>query len=250
MINIIENEFISCTTDSYGAQMISLKDKAHGSEYIWCGNPSVWKWHAPVLFPFCGNFPEGYRHNGTIYHLPQHGFLRNVEHTCISDGVFLYETGGESGYPFAFSARTVFTLDGKTLTHRIQIKNTGKEILPFSLGFHTGFALSNATLEFEKYEPELDGKIFAADDVSMSSTRFFTGIESTSVACSDENGKKMIWSSSGYTTLVLWTSPGHSRDYICIEPRIDTIPDDAKKPFRCFLEPGSETSLEERITIL
>ena len=87
--SIIGNNHISCTIDSQGAQMVSLRSEASGKEYIWQGNPDVWKWHAPVLFPFCGNFPEGFMYNGKKYHLPQHGFLRNVEHTRISDGVYV-----------------------------------------------------------------------------------------------------------------------------------------------------------------
>ncbi|MBR6085773.1 MAG: hypothetical protein IKP61_09215 [Spirochaetales bacterium] len=248
--SIIGNNHISCTIDSQGAQMVSLRSKASGKEYIWQGNPDIWKWHAPVLFPFCGNFPEGFMYNGKKYHLPQHGFLRNVEHTRISDGVYVFETSGLDDYPFALRATTSFLLDCSTLTHRVEIENTGNESLPFSLGFHTGFALSNARLEFEKAEEELGSNEFIADDKSLASTKLYTKIRSGFIDCTGTGGKRIRWESSGYSTLVLWTAPGHSRDYICIEPRIDTVPEGAKKPFKCKLQPRGKTTLEERITIL
>ena len=248
--SIIGNRNISCTIDSQGAQLVSLRSVDSGKEYIWEGNPAVWKWHAPVLFPFCGNFPDGFVHNGKTYHLPQHGFLRTVEHTRISDGVYVFETEGREDYPFALRATTSYLLENNTLIHRIEIENTGNEVLPFSLGFHTGFALSNARLEFEKAEEELGGKIFVADDTSLADTKLYTKIRSRFIDCTDTDGKRIRWESSGYSTLVLWTAPGHSRDYICIEPRIDTVPEGAKEPFRCNLPIGGKTTLEERITIL
>ncbi|MBQ7281630.1 MAG: hypothetical protein IJR16_02505 [Spirochaetales bacterium] len=246
----IENRYLSCMIDSCGAQLMSLKALETGRDYIWNGNPEVWKWHAPVLFPFCGNFPEGFEHNGKTCHLPMHGFLRDVEHSHVSAGHFLFESEGFDGYPFAFSARTSFILEGTSLTHRIEIENRGSEDLPFSLGFHTGFALSNAKLEFEIKEEELGDKVFIADDDSLSSTRFLTHVKSGFITCADKRGKSIRWESSGYSTLVLWTMPGHSRDFICIEPRIDTVPEGAKEPFKCFLQPGKTTVLEERITVL
>ena len=246
----IENRYLSCMIDSCGAQLISVMDKASGAEYIWNGNPEVWKWHAPVLFPFCGNFPDGYEHDGKTYHLPMHGFLRDVEHQIISDGSFIFKTDGMEGYPFAFSATTSFILEGHSVRHRIEIENRGNVNLPYSLGFHTGFALSNARLVFENHEEELGGKVFVADDESLSSTRFFTNIKSGSLVCEDKTGKSLRWESSGYSTLVLWTMPGHSKDFICIEPRIDTVSDGAKMPFRCLLQPGRTATLEERMTIL
>ena len=249
-LSTIGNRFISFTIDPMGAQMVSLKAKDSGKEYIWEGNPEVWKWHAPVLFPFCGNFPDGFMHNGKTYHLPQHGFLRTVEHTRISDGVYVFETDGREDYPFALRTTTSFLLEGNTLIHRIEIENTGKEALPFSLGFHTGFALSNARLEFEKAEEELGSNEFIADDKSLATTKLYTKIRSRFIDCTDTGGKKIRWESSGYSTLVLWTAPGHSGDYICIEPRIDTVPEGAKQPFGCQLGPGEKTTLEERITVL
>ncbi|MBQ3729331.1 MAG: hypothetical protein II903_07510, partial [Spirochaetales bacterium] len=108
----------------------------------------------------------------------------------------------------------------------------------------------NARLEFEKTEEDLGSNEFIADDDSLSSTRFLTHVKSGFITCTDKRGKSIRWESSGYSTLVLWTIPGHGKDFLCIEPRIDTVPEGAKQPFKCFLQPGKTAVLEERITVL
>lgn len=53
-------------------------------EYIWNGNPSVWKFRAPILFPIVGRLKDGYfLWQGKEYHLPNHGFSRDLEHSVV-----------------------------------------------------------------------------------------------------------------------------------------------------------------------
>lgn len=249
MIHTIRNEKLTCSIDSRGAQLISLSSSL-GTEYIWTGEKDIWPWHAPVLFPCCGSFPDGFLVDDRIYHLPQHGFLRNVEHKESGEGIFLYESMGEEEYPFALSARTSFCLEESTLIHRLEIENRDRRPMPYSMGFHTGFLLENATLEFECDEEELGGRIFRADDSTLEKTCFFTKLKSRRLLCSDAKGKRLELYSPEFTTLVLWTMKGHSRDFICIEPRVDTVAEGARHPFKRVLEPGGICTLEERITIL
>jgi len=250
MIHTISSDALECRIDSIGAQLLSLKCRENGIEYIWTGDSNIWKWHAPVLFPWCGNFPNGYESDGAILHLPQHGFLRNMEHEAIEEGYFIFENNGIKNYPFALCATTKFRLDGNVLIHSIEIRNKGNKPMPCSLGFHTGFSMDTPTLEFEVSEEEIGGKFFIADDSTMEKTILLTKIRSNTIVCSDKNGKRLRWGSSGFTTLVLWTMPGHSRDFICIEPRIDTIPEGSTQPFKMVLEPGETTGLSEKIEIL
>ena len=56
----IENEFIRLTIDSLGAEMVSVIDRATGSEMIWCADPAVWNRHAPILFPYAGKLTGGH----------------------------------------------------------------------------------------------------------------------------------------------------------------------------------------------
>ncbi|MBR2361543.1 MAG: hypothetical protein IKA80_02770 [Spirochaetaceae bacterium] len=53
-------------------------------EYIWNGNPSVWKFRAPILFPIVGRLKDCYfLWQGKEYHLPNHGFSRDLEHSVV-----------------------------------------------------------------------------------------------------------------------------------------------------------------------
>ena len=47
----IQNEFLSLTVDTHGAEAVSLKNAA-GEELLWQADPAVWKRHAPILFPW------------------------------------------------------------------------------------------------------------------------------------------------------------------------------------------------------
>ena len=50
---IIQNEFLSLTVDTHGAEAVSLKNAA-GEELLWQADPAVWERHAPILFPWTG----------------------------------------------------------------------------------------------------------------------------------------------------------------------------------------------------
>ena len=54
----IQNEFLSLTVDTHGAEAVSLKNAA-GEELLWQADPAVWKRHAPILFPWTGKLKGG-----------------------------------------------------------------------------------------------------------------------------------------------------------------------------------------------
>ena len=62
----LENEFLSVTVDTLGAEMHSIKKE--GSEYLWQADPKFWARHAPVLFPIVGKLKNGtYRYADQTY---------------------------------------------------------------------------------------------------------------------------------------------------------------------------------------
>ena len=69
----IQNEFLSLTVDTHGAEAVSLKNAA-GEELLWQADPAVWKRHAPILFPWTGKLKDGsFTHGGKTYKGGQHG---------------------------------------------------------------------------------------------------------------------------------------------------------------------------------
>ena len=54
MIERIENGHFIAEIKSLGAQLCRIYSKDNGIEYLWNGDETYWKKHAPVLFPFVG----------------------------------------------------------------------------------------------------------------------------------------------------------------------------------------------------
>lgn len=252
MIRTLENENLIVSISDIGAELVSIKNRNNGKEYIWYGDSTIWKWHAPVLFPICGEFKDGFTIDGKKYFLPRHGFLREKVHDFTSDGYYIYKAEREENYPFYLEAKTSFILSGNTLIHRLTIKNTGKENMPYSMGFHTGFLLSNATLEFEKEEKGLSGKIFNSKEnkKELEDAVLLYNLASHSLVAKSEDGKIIKLKSPDFTTLVLWSAPNSNNSFIAIEPRIDTTEDGAIEPFKRMLYPKQEATIEEIIEIV
>lgn len=53
MKTTIQNEFLTVTVDTHGAEVVSGKNQL-GKELIWQADPSIWDRHLPVLFPWTG----------------------------------------------------------------------------------------------------------------------------------------------------------------------------------------------------
>jgi galactose mutarotase-like enzyme len=63
--------------DHLGAELCSLKNNQK-TEYIWEGNIEFWGKH-PVLFPIVGTLKNNiYQYKDKTYHLPRHGFARDI----------------------------------------------------------------------------------------------------------------------------------------------------------------------------
>lgn len=84
MRHTIENEFLTVTVDTKGAELVSVVDKATGAEMMWDGQKDVWPRRAPILFPYCGKLNGGhYTLDGQTYEGGQHGFGRDFEHEFV-----------------------------------------------------------------------------------------------------------------------------------------------------------------------
>lgn len=142
----IQNEFLSLTVDTHGAEAVSLKNAA-GEELLWQADPAVWKRHAPILFPWTGKLKDGsFTHGGKTYKGGQHGFARDVEHTLLKaegDTIQLELRPDEAmkaeKFPFDFVLTSTFRLDGKNLHHTLTVSNPGAEELRFGIGYHPAF---------------------------------------------------------------------------------------------------------------
>ena len=148
MLIKLQNDKLSCSINSFGSELVSLKD-SNNHEYMWRGADGYWDSTSPILFPIVGRLKDGkYIHDGNEYMLPGHGFARTEEFVVnkkSSEHVQLILTANNNTrelYPFEFYLEIEFSLRDTKLDINIRVKNLGKNPMPFSFGLHPGFALN------------------------------------------------------------------------------------------------------------
>ena len=117
MLHTLQNDILKITVADHGAELKSITGISDGTEYLHDGNPQYWKYTSPVLFPFVGKVVNNkYRAEGKEYELPQHGFARTSEFTCIREAkdevAFRLEWSEETLklYPYKFSLEIAYIL--------------------------------------------------------------------------------------------------------------------------------------------
>lgn len=160
MKTTISNSLLEVEINHFGAELCSIKKNT--KEYIWEGNPAIWGKHSPVLFPIVGTLKNNsYTYNAIEYHLPRHGFARDLNFNLIDKAtdsatfsIHSTETTLEI-YPFEFEFQIKYTLESNQLAIQFIVINKGDSKMPFSIGAHPAFALPN---NFEDYSIQFDTK--------------------------------------------------------------------------------------------
>ena len=148
---------------------------AAGTEYLWSGDPAVWKGVSPVLFPAIGALRDGGASiAGVRYPVPRHGFARELPFRVSEQGddfitLTLTETAETRRlYPFDFALNVTHRLCADGFETRFTVENhTGRD-MPFLIGGHPAFAcpvggegrFEDYVLRFEKPE---DGHVSLCD---------------------------------------------------------------------------------------
>lgn len=142
----LTNGTLTIAVSPHGAELCSLK--RGGKEHLWHGDKRIWGRHSPVLFPIVGRvWDDTYRVFGREYHLPQHGFARDMDflpaggndtvlHLCLESTAETLEK-----YPYPFRLTCSYCLDGDTLTVGWRVENTGQTMMHFQIGAHPAFML-------------------------------------------------------------------------------------------------------------
>ena len=158
MIITISNTTLTATINTLGAELISLVK--NNKNYIWNIYETYWNKTSPVLFPIVGRLKnDSYSFNGKTYQLSRHGFARNMEFTFDkkSDSQVIFELNEteetKAIYPFSFKFLMAYTLMENELVIEYFVRNQSDEVLPFSIGAHPAFAISD---KFENYSLEFN----------------------------------------------------------------------------------------------
>lgn len=249
-IRILENNEWEARISTHGAELISMTRKSDGREYIWNADSSVWKRHAPVLFPLVGKYKNNISlFEGREYHLTQHGFARDMEFSVVCESensVKMTLNENEESlekYPFKFALSLIYTLTGNKLSVIWEVENTNEREMYFSIGGHPAFVgksktLTGAELIFETGENELtfgligsdgyygdetdvlkltDGKAVVTEDIFDRDALVFehTDIKKVSLA---EDGERIVSVSFDAPLFGIWSATNKGNPFVCIEP--------------------------------
>lgn len=287
MIASLENDQLCIKVNSLGAELWSVYDKTQKRECLWQGEPDVWPWRAPNLFPVCGRLREGKaKFAGKEYPMPLHGFLRDYEHQLVfqsKDKLCFRMTDSEETrkmYPFAFCVETEFCLKENGLLQTFFVTNSGNQRMSFSIGFHTGWKCpfdenhltSDYRIIFEKEEntdrilnqdliiigrtPFLCGKrSFPVKETLFTPNLVLEGLQSHWLRLEEKESKRFIQVGiEGFPALVLWSVP-NNMPFLCIEPwhgmfePQEEYGEFEEKPFVRKLLPGERFSCCMSVTL-
>ncbi len=241
--------------DTMGAELISYK-AADGVERVWCGNPTYWALHAPVLFPVVGALKEGQIGiAGQKYSMNKHGFARTSDFEATEIGAasatFTLTPNDEirAQYPSDFALIITHTITEDSLTTTYKVVNNGTEEMYFCLGGHSGFSCPmHESEQFADYSLVFDTPVAQKhpsitnaltlmepgltlpldwDGVTLplayslfdKDAFIFEDIDARSLSLlNTATGEGIAYTFHGFEHLGIWTPPAKNAPFICIEP--------------------------------
>ena len=249
----IENEYLKVTVTTHGAQVKSVIRKSDGVEHMWQADKSLWGWHAPILFPHCGNVKDKViEAKGGRYDSGQHGFARNLEHSLVelSENCIVLELESSeetlARFPYEFRLISTFILENDTLHHMLTVENMDDEDLPFGIGYHPAFAIpfdnahaaTDYELRFSQMESPLcvnclpDGLVHDdhywlgsnLDTIPIDEHLFendshaMVNLRSQTLGVYEKGtGRAVVCDIENFPYTLIWSKPGMPR-FVCIEP--------------------------------
>jgi galactose mutarotase-like enzyme len=244
MIVTITNSQLTATINTLGAELISLVK--NNKNYIWNIDETYWNKTSPVLFPIVGRLKnDSYSFNDKTYQLPRHGFARNMEFSFDkkSDSQVIFELNEteetKAIYPFSFKLLMAYTLMENELVIEYFVRNQSDEVLPFSIGAHPAFAISdklenyslqfNAADTFETHHLEnesFNGKTTLVDTknnaIALNYALFekdalvFKQLNSNEVTLKNNDKAILKVNYDHFPYLGIWTKK--NAPFLCIEP--------------------------------
>lgn len=241
----IESGRLKAAVKRMGAELSSLMDKETGHEYIWTGDPEVWKGQSPWLFPFIGKLNGGkYKVKNEEYEMPSHGFAGKlpfvVERITPSSVTLCLPASSKTRpfYPWRFRMWIKYEITDENLTVSCKVTNEDSKDMYFSLGGHPGFnAEPGDTLVFDAGEElkvrrllmpdhllntgvygSFDGEIELSGDLFKDDAMLFEAPKSEKCTLKRKNGKNITLNYGRVTWLGVWSRAREDLRYVCVEP--------------------------------
>ena len=255
MLITLKSKQLELSVSTHGAEINSLSDIKTRRDIIWNGDPVIWKYHAPILFPHCGKIKDGYvLIDGNKYPLKSNGFVRDLEHTIISktERSVVFELNENEytleRFPYKFCMHVSYELEDNHVGFFITVKNTDIKPFLFSLGSHSAFKIDNKIpyqIEFEKRESltqvtclengflatdknrgcpftepycESDSGIIPITSQGFGNGHLFTEIKSAWVGLRNLTTNELVQvNTKDYPYVMIWQNKGEP-EFVCIEP--------------------------------
>lgn len=253
MLYEIKNENLSVSVAAHGGELRSVKDR-EGREYLWQGDPDIWKESAPNLFPYIARMTDKtYTFRAETYHMNIHGFLKYMDMELVScEGdtlVMKLDSSQETKaqYPFDFTVEIRWQLKGKSLEITYCVENKDNKTMYFGIGGHPGFnvpmedglAFTDYCLDFGQETQPLrvgmseDCFVTGKDEpYALREGRFLDlrhdlfdddavilcGMPKQVTLTSDKGTRGIRVEYPDMTYLGIWHKPGMEAPYVCIEP--------------------------------
>lgn len=248
----LQNEFLKVEISPMGAQLTSVFNKLNKTEHLWQGDPSVWGFHAPNLFPVVGGcYNNEINVDGRTYPMERHGFARTSEFIIqdCSDvhAKFSLSHSEETHkvYPFKFTFQVLYDLFDSELRISYKVINQDENSICFSVGAHPAFNIpffrgqtyEDFYIEFEQDEDLVKhlfsdegyfngqtemvvkngNKIDLTKDLFTGGALVFKNLASREVLIKNHKTPNFISVSfPHFESLGIWAAPG--ADFVCIEP--------------------------------
>ena len=246
---------------------------------MWKRDACQWANSAPILFPIVGAIKnDTCRIDGKEYHMTQHGFARDSEFSLVhkEDNVIIMKLISseetKQKYPFDFELMITHRLSGNNISTIWEVKNTGDDVMYFSIGGHPAFVCGDnaigAQLRFDTEDDKVAYKLLSEDGLLMPEEHYLT-LSNNNVTITKEFFDKdaLIVENSGIKSVSLskdcepvvevmfkapvfglWSAAGKGVPFVCIEPwygRTDAIDSDGSLTAR---EWGNELAGGETFT--
>lgn len=186
----------------------------------------------PVLFPTPGKLAgDAWQFGERSGAMKQHGFARNMAWTIASTeraaAMLVLESNDSSlaQYPWSFRAELHIGLYGTCLRLNTRISNTGNEPMPYGLGFHPYFQVSDkaaaripsaATRAFDNVTKTVVP--FTGFDLTQSEVdlHLLDHVEQHATLQLTDRERITVRASTDFVRWVVWTVA--ERDFVCLEP--------------------------------
>jgi galactose mutarotase-like enzyme len=256
--------------ETAGAEPWVLRFSGEDTNYIWRPRDNPEKsGGTPLCFPLLGAVPGGkYFLDGKEYEMEMHGFAQNCDFAVVekSENAVLLEIRDTdetfSRFPYAFSFRVLYRVEGRTLKTEYRVTNRGRDEMFFSVGGHPRFScpvetetgaglspgFSDYVIEFDRPHPyrsvvksygpletiarfmSRDERVLRLDYALFEKGAFcYPRAEARTVTLkSAKSSRSVSMKIEGNAFFQLWTAPGSP--FIAMEPWYGSISSLPPKP--------------------